>query len=73
MRERYEGLPFKVRTKRDELIEVNPQLKIDLEKEGKKRRAEKMGHYAKQVKEMYWPKVSKKKQLEIEQLREGFR
>lgn len=32
-----------------------------------------MVHYARQVKEMYWPKVSKKKQLEIEQLREGFR
>lgn len=36
MRERYEGLRFKVRTSKDELMEVNPQLKEDLEKEDKK-------------------------------------
>jgi hypothetical protein len=32
----------------------------------KKQRAEKIGNYAKKVKEMYWPKASVKKQIELE-------
>ena len=32
-----------------------------------------MDNYAKYVKEMYWPKVSEKKQLELEKVRESIR
>ena len=31
-----------------------------------KRKLEKVENYAKYVKEMYWPKVSQKKQVEVE-------
>lgn len=32
----------------------------------KKKKLEKVGNYAKYVKEMYWPKVSEKKRLELQ-------
>lgn len=34
-----------------------------------KENTEKVGNYAKYVKEMYWPKASVRKQLELEQLK----
>jgi hypothetical protein len=36
----------------------------------KKKRMEKAQSYARQVKEMYWPKVSEVKKLELEQIKE---
>ena len=39
------------------------------EMDGKKVRVEKLGNYAKYVREMHWPKTSKKKTMELELLR----
>lgn len=35
-------------------------------KEEKRKMAEKVGNYAKYVKEMYWPKVSERKKMEMD-------
>ena len=39
----------------------------------KKKRLEKAQSYARQVKEMYWPKVSEVKKLELEQIKESLK
>jgi hypothetical protein len=41
--------------------------------EEKKKAAEKVGNYAKYVKEMYWPKVSLKKKMELQSIRDEFK
>ena len=38
--------------------------------EERKKLKEKIGSYAKYVKEMYWPKVSEQKKMELEQIKE---
>lgn len=42
-------------------------------REQRKKQAEKVNNYAKYVKEMYWPKVSPRKQLELEQVKESLK
>ena len=42
-------------------------------KEDKKRIQEKVGNYAKYVKEMYWPKVSDAKRQELQLLKESIK
>lgn len=42
-------------------------------KEEKKKALEKVGNYAKYVKEMYWPKINEKKRMELIAIKEGLR
>jgi len=50
----------------EELLKIRKQLELQ-EKMSKEKR-EKVDNYSKYVKEMYWPKVSVKKQLEMEHI-----
>ena len=66
LREHVQGLKYKpylteqIDTQRQQAIEEMEKIK-----EEKKRISEKVGNYAKYVKEMYWPKVSQKKRDEL--------
>jgi hypothetical protein len=55
----------------DEIFEKRKQIK-DMEQK-KMEKKEKLDNYAKYVREMYWPKVSVKKQLELEHIRSNLR
>ena len=46
-------------------MKINNIEELDKIKEDKKKLVEKVGNYAKYVKEMYWPKVSDKKRQEL--------
>ena len=70
LKDHYEKLPYKPNFSKEKLIEMNQKRK-DYENNAKasKDHKEKIDNYAKYVREMYWPKVSLKKQLEMEHIR----
>lgn len=54
-------------------ISLVDQKKVDEDQQNEERKKlkDKIGSYAKYVKEMYWPKVSEAKKLELEQIKES--
>lgn len=59
----------------EDLVQQKKETKehLELEKGEKKRLQEKVGSYAKYVKEMYWPTVSENKRREVESVKENIR
>ena len=55
---------------KEEFLESNTLTGSNYNASEKKKMMEKMSNYAKYVKEMYQPKVSEKKHLELEQIKE---
>ena len=53
--------------------ELHDKEERDKEDDEKRRRMEKMGNYAKFVKEMHWPKVSEEKKIKLEILKENLK
>ena len=53
--------------------ELHEKEEKDKEDDNKRRRMEKMGNYAKFVKEMHWPKVSEEKKAKLEILKENLK
>ena len=53
--------------------ELHEKEEKDKEDDNKRRRMEKMGNYAKFVKEMHWPKVSEEKKIKLEVLKENLK
>ena len=67
-KDHYSALPYKPNLNNEELMdEINQKKKEQLlQEQHVKQKKDKVGNYAKYVREMYWPKVSVKKQLELE-------
>ena len=73
-KEHFQKLPYKPNNDQDKIDEINEKKKIMVEtKEKTKEKRDKIDNYAKYVREMYWPKVSVKKQLELEHVKNSLK
>lgn len=73
-KEHYQKLPYKPVHDQEKIDEINEKKKLMVEYEQKtKEKREKIDNYAKYVREMYWPKVSVKKQLELEHVKNSLK